>query len=63
MEKTKKQKRLEALRDILKSGATLPRDHARMYVEDTDGTQVALSSAEALPAIERRLAELEDGNG
>lgn len=60
MEKTKKQKRLESLRDILKLGKPLPRDNARMFVEDTDGAQVALSSADALLAIERRLAALEE---
>lgn len=63
MEKTKKQKRLEALRDLVKSGKVTDQKHGKMFIEDTDGTSIALSSADALPAIERRLAALEEENG
>jgi len=59
IEKTKKQKRLETLRDAVKSGQASSAKFSRTFIEDTDGTSIALSSAEALPAIERRLAALE----
>lgn len=54
-----KQKTLEAMRDLLKSGKAKQRDTAKMFVTDTNGDNIALSSPEALDAIERRLAEME----
>lgn len=57
---TKKQKRLEALRELIKAGRLTEREHGRQFIEDTDGRHVSLMSAEALEAIERRIAALEE---
>jgi hypothetical protein len=55
-----KQKRLETLRDLIKSGKAKTREIGKLFVTDTDGTNIPLNSPEALDAIERRLAEMED---
>lgn len=55
-----KRKQLEELRDLIKTGRVNKRQHDRLHIEDTDGQTVPLTSEEALPAIERRLAALGD---
>jgi hypothetical protein len=57
---TPKRKKLEALRSLILSGKISERDHARLFIEDADGSKVRLMSDEALPAIERRLAALDE---
>lgn len=58
LEKTKKQKRLESLRDLIKAGKLTTREHERLAIEDTDGQSIQVMSDGALEAIERRLAQI-----
>lgn len=58
---TTKRKQLEELRDLIQTGRVDSRKHQRLHVTDTDGTTVPLTAEGALPAIERRLAALGDG--
>lgn len=52
-----KQKTLEMMRDLIKSGKK-QRDLGKLFVTDTDGQNIPLNSPAALDAIERRLAEI-----
>lgn len=56
-----KQKTLEMMRDLIKSGKK-QRDLGKLFVTDTDGQNISLNSPAALDAIERRLAEMEEEN-
>lgn len=60
MEKTKKQKRLEALRELIVSGKLNQREHARIAIEDTDGQSIPVMAEGALAAIDRRLAQMNE---
>jgi hypothetical protein len=60
-----KQKRLEDIRDAIKSGNVRNKpDVARQRIQDTDGRYVSIKDDDILEVIDRRLAAItEEANG
>lgn len=59
-----KQKSLEDLRDLIKSGKLKDNEHTRkQFIEDTNGRNVPLNDPDILDVIDRRLTVIERAHG